>query len=269
MQTDPFALLRAMAAHAEAFTGGYAQAQAAVASIFAAAIRTADKTQLTTICGAVGAEEFDALASGLKPSDVKAIVDRIEGAARPARTPVTALASLKRIARGIAPPPVFDLDDLDLAGLREAFKAFRDGFEGWLAGQGAKAKPALQRSDPHFPKVSTVTPARARPRLAELAQGAEPTPAEPLFRLADLDLDGIRRARVELGDRFMPWIESQKSADLKAALVRIDKLRPNVKKLPKAHYPFLLGEIASGASVFTKDEDNPPIGEETFSMRKG
>ena len=269
MPTDPFQSLRAITEHAELFTDGRAQAEAAVASIFAAAVKAADKARLATICGAIGAEDFDALAGGLKPSDLRAIVDRIEGATRPARTPAVALASLQRIGRGIVPSPVPDLAVLDLVGLRKTCETLADGFEAWLAAQGAKAKPALQRLDPHFSKVATVTPARARPRLIDLARGVPPTPAEPGFRLADLDVDGIRRARAELGDRFMPWIEAQKSADLKAALVRIDKLRPNVKKLPRTHYPFLLGEIASGVSPFTKDEDSPPIGEETFSMRNG
>lgn len=275
MPADPFRLLRAMAEHAEVFAAGSAAAEAAVTSIFTAAVKASDKARLAAIGGAVGAEAFDALSSALRPADVRATVDRIEGPTRPARTSAAALASLSRIARGIAAQPEFDLAALDLAGLREAWKALGSGFDAWLTRQGAKAKPALQAMDPHFTKVSTVTPARARPRLAELAGGAEPTPATPApaaapaFRLADLDVDGIRRVRAELGDGFEPWLKSQKGPDLKAALVRLDPIRPNVKKLPKDHYPFLLNEIASGGSLFTRDEDAPPIGEERFSMRKG
>lgn len=291
MPADAFRLLRAMGEHADAFEGGSTQAQSAVTAIFVAAVKASDKARLTTICDAIGTESFDALAGEIGQKDVKAIVDRLDGPAKPARSQAAALAALRKIARGIVDPPPIDLADLDLAGLRQAHANLDDGFEAWLTKQGTKTKSALQAMEPYFPKVATVTPARARSRLTELARGAEPIGAPPptpprtspiraktsarsydgptpSSRLVDLDLEGLRRAKSELGEHFKAWIEAQKPADLKATLVRVDPNRPNVKKLNSVEYPFLLDQFASGASVYGKDDDVPPIGAEKFSMQK-
>ena len=266
MAHDAFQRLRAMADHAEAFGAGAAQAEAAVMAIFAAAVKVADNEGLGLICDGLGAEEFDALADRLKPADVKAVVDRIHGPAKPARSPKVAVARLKRTARRVPVAPEFDLAALDLAGLRDVRKALGNDFVAWLTKEGVKAKPALQAIDPGFPKVDKISPTKARPRLIELAGGSKPTPA---FRLADLDVDGMRRAWAELGDDFDAWLRAQKGPDLKAALVRIDPLRPKVGKLPKADYPFLLREIAAGGALVTADDDVTPIGDVKFSMRDG
>ncbi len=264
MPHDAFRHLRTMADHAETFGAANTQAEAAAAAIFAAAIKEASREKLALIHGALGIQDFDALADRLKSGDVRALVDRIDGPARPARTLKAALARLKQIGQGKDPELPIDLAALDLAGLRKAHDALGDKFEGWLSKQGNKAKAALQAMDPGVPNVDRITPAKARPRLAELARGAKSTPP---FRLPDLDVDGLRRARADLGDDFESWLSRQKGPDLKAALVRMDPRRPRVGKLPKADYPFLLNEIAAGGPLVTSDEDTPPIGEVKFSMR--
>ncbi len=116
---------------------------------------------------------------------------------------------------------------LGAGGLRRLHGALGDGvLRAMLLGlRPGDVSKLLAGVDPHKPGLSSLSPAEAASRVAEIAAGAPPVAAADA---ASLDLAGLRDAAASLGPDFAGWLAALKGGEARKAAARLDPHLPGV-----------------------------------------